>query len=41
MKRWFWEVQWFKRRWPIFSIGIDGGEFVIRLWIVEASVWRI
>lgn len=29
-KRWFCEVQWFKRRWPIFSIGFANGEFILR-----------
>ena len=39
-KRWFCEVQWFKRRWPIFSIGFDRGEFWLYLWFVEVDVWR-
>lgn len=40
-KRWFCEVQWFKRRWPIFSIGFTNGEFILQLWVFELSIWRI
>ena len=40
-KRWFCEVHWFKRRWPIFSIGFEMGEFILQLWVFELSVWRL
>jgi len=37
---WHFDVEWFQRRWPLFAIGIDGGEFVLRLWFIEVSVWK-
>lgn len=41
MKRgWQFDVEWFNRRWPLFAVGIEDNEFILRLWVVELSVWR-
>ena len=37
---WNLDVEWFKRRWPLFAVGIEDNEFILRLWVVEISVWR-
>jgi hypothetical protein len=34
------DVEWLKRRWPLFAIGIEDNEFILRLWIVEITVWK-
>lgn len=41
MKRgWQFDVEWFKRRWPLFAVGIDKNEFILRLWVVDVTIWR-
>ena len=37
---WQFEVEWFKRRWPLFAVGIEDNEFILHLWVIEITVWR-
>jgi hypothetical protein len=37
---WQFDVELFKRRWPLFAVGIEDDEFILRLWVVEITVWR-
>ena len=37
---WQFDVEWFKRCWPLFAVGIEDNEFILRLWVVEITVWR-
>ncbi len=39
-RSWQFDVEWFKRRWPLFAVGIEDNEFILRLWVVEITVWR-
>ena len=41
MKRWHCDYRWRSKKWPLFTIGIDGREFVLILWALELSIWRL
>jgi hypothetical protein len=41
MNRWHFEFKWRRRKWPLLSIGVDGREFILILWALELSIWRL
>jgi hypothetical protein len=41
MKRWHYELKFFRRKWPFFGIGVDCKEFILILWAIELSIWRV
>jgi hypothetical protein len=41
MKRWHYELKLLRRKLPFFAIGVEGREFVLILWAVELSVWKV
>jgi hypothetical protein len=38
---WQFDVEWFNRRWPFFAVGLRGSEFVLCLWLIEVSIWKL
>jgi hypothetical protein len=37
---WQLDIEWLKRKWPMFAVGVQGNEFILSLWFVDISIWK-